>query len=122
MANDELVERYRSALEHYANIDHWTETTWPAEVNTAGYLSFEYDGGYDLPWKVARAALDGEPLGEGFYGGRPPGHDLVADAGPHDFEPLGRFLHRHKCRHCFSTEHEHPILGWVPARPYGDKR
>ncbi len=45
------------ALRHYGDEDHWTEITIPESHNTAGYLSFEYDGGEDLPWSVARAAL-----------------------------------------------------------------
>ena len=58
------ITQLREALTHYANEDHWDETTPPVEVNTAGYLTWEYDGGHDLPWEVARAALaqDAEQL------------------------------------------------------------
>lgn len=49
----------------------------------------------------------------------------MSDAGtsvsPHEFEPLSRFLHRRKCRHCYCGSELHPMLRWVPARPYGDK-
>lgn len=113
-------ERLRDALMHYAEVGNWEETTLGPEGNTAGYLSFEYAGGWNQPWKIARDALDGDALP--VKGRDLPLQEFFADCGPHDFEPLGRWLNRSKCRHCFYLEREHPIEYWVPARPYGDKR
>jgi hypothetical protein len=53
-----------AALRHYADESNWQETT-VLGGNTAGYLSFDYDGGHEHPWKVARDALAaGEPAPE----------------------------------------------------------
>lgn len=41
--------------------------------------------------------------------------------GPHEFRRLSRFLHRKKCRGCYWPRELHPVTGWVPSRPYGDK-
>ena len=102
------LDRVRDALMHYAELVHWHEIE-PG--------SFKYTGESEPPWKTAREALDGEVTVA-----PPAWHEYFADAGPHDFVPLGRWLNRHKCRHCFYTENEHPMTRWVPARPYGDKR
>lgn len=51
--------RLQQALDHYGNEDHWEDVSPPVSVNTAGYLVFEYAGGEELPWKIAREALAG---------------------------------------------------------------
>jgi hypothetical protein len=55
----------QEALRHYADQDNWEDTTLGPESNTAGYLSFEYAGGHELPWAVARAALAAPVAPEG---------------------------------------------------------
>lgn len=50
--------------------------------------------------------------------------DSGTNSGPHQFEPL--FLRdlalggAGRCKHCYEPASEHPIEGWVPARPIGD--
>lgn len=56
-ALEKALQDYANALHHYANEDHWDDVTVGPETNTAGYLSFEYDGGHEYPWQVARDAL-----------------------------------------------------------------
>ncbi len=56
-AAEASVVSLTEALRHYDDEDHWTDVTPGPENNTAGYLAFEYDGGHELPWSVARAAL-----------------------------------------------------------------
>lgn len=41
---------------------------------------------------------------------------------PHEFKPLQRFRNGGRCAVCFAHEDFHPTLGWVPARPLGDKQ
>ena len=53
----ERISALEEALRHYADERHWDDVTPGAETNTAGYPVWEYDGGNELPWSVARAAL-----------------------------------------------------------------
>jgi hypothetical protein len=57
------LEQKDKALRHYADEAHWTDVTPGPETNTAGYESFEYDGGQRFPWTVAREALGVPPPG-----------------------------------------------------------
>lgn len=41
--------------------------------------------------------------------------------GPHKFQRLGRLWRRKSCRACYVHRDRHPVRGWVPARPLGDK-
>jgi hypothetical protein len=46
------------------------------------------------------------------------------EVGPHDFQPLSwitsRLRHRGKCARCYLARDDHPVSGYVPARPLGD--
>ena len=44
------------------------------------------------------------------------------DVGPHAFRPLGRIFYRNRCVVCYVPQSEHPVGGWVTARPIGDRR
>lgn len=42
--------------------------------------------------------------------------------GPHEFDPAGRFARREECRGCFLPRSQHPVRGWVTARPWRQRR